>query len=49
MPTPDDRIEDRRGFALHRRGHVRVQVQRDRDRRVPEHLGHDLRVPALTQ
>ena len=37
-------VHCRGGLALHGRRDVRVRVQGDRDRRVAQHLGHDLRV-----
>ena len=50
MPgPPNDRVEDRGRAARHRRGDVAVEVERDRDRRVAEHLGNDLRMHAATQ
>ena len=34
---------------LHGRRHMRVQIERDRRRRVTEHFGHDLRVDATAE
>ena len=48
-PSSQDRLEDRGRLALHRRGDVRVEVKGDRDRRVAEHLGDDLRMDAAAE
>lgn len=42
-----DRFEGIRRFLVHRHGHMRIAIQGDRDRRVPQKIGHNLRMRSL--
>ena len=44
-----DRFEGIRRFLVHRHGHMRIPIQGDRDRRVPQDIGDDLRMHPLAQ
>ena len=42
-------VHDARGLAVHRQRHLAVDIKRDRDRRLAEHLWRDLRMDAAAQ
>src|SRR6266851_1081222 len=45
----EDRVHYLRSLAVHRGRHVAIDVERDRDGRVPEHLRDDLGMNAAAQ
>ncbi len=49
MLVLQDRFEGIRPFLVHRHGHMRIPIHGDRDRRVPQEIGDDLRMHPLAQ